>query len=360
DDNTECPERKFRKSRKRRRVSYKSILVKIEEFNFYFQDVTDVELRRYFSKLVEVSQAHRINSYQTVINLECIDKLIYKFVINKTNNYTRGEKNRKIIPGIANIIYSNYKIINVPTLSAGVQKHFPFVKEDFKNMIETHDKLRNLRKQKNLFGDYAISDEQLANMFLEVNKSLDVYKKYSLGVILQYKRPIDFIGSIVNYYTSEGIKTTWGDLNSRIYNSQVKITEFIGMLFLELEHFGVNLPKFNVTREQIIANFLCKSIPIDLNSSSESDFKLTLIQLKIIWKFTNKCFIHQIPWVFKFAEDVSNIETSHGLANLKQYLHEYRDEYITEENEYFSKIYSMIESVKTEINSVNTTNTSVS
>ncbi|KAI5158679.1 hypothetical protein NEPAR05_2206 [Nematocida parisii] len=351
------PEREFRKSRQRRRVSYKSILMKIEDFYLNFEDVTEKELRGYFYKLVNVARTDRINSYQTVINPDCIDKLIQNFVIN---NGTTRKKEIKTFADLRNMIFTNYKIINVSTLSADAQKYFPIVKEDFKNMIETHYKLRNPDKQKDLFEEYAISDEQLAKMFLEVNKSPDVYKKYRLGDIMLYEPPSTMVDKTVDYYTIETIKKTLGDLNGRICDAQVKITEFIGMMLLEIEHFGVNLPKFSVTKKRVVAHFISKSISIDLSDSSESTSKLTIIQLKTIWKFTNKCFIHQIPSVFKFIEDMSNIETPYRLENLKQYVYEYRDEYITENNEYFSKIYSMIESLQTEINNVNTSNTSVS
>ncbi|OAG33096.1 hypothetical protein NEIG_02344 [Nematocida sp. ERTm5] len=120
------------------------------------------------------------------------------------------------------------------------------------------------------------------------------------------------------------------------------------------------LPKFNVNNEYLDIASADMPVLLDLRNSDEITTKLTISHLKNIWKFTNKCFIYQLSDVFKFIENLSNIETLYGgLKYLKDYLHGYTDEHIREGKECFNKIYSIIENAKIRIANVDVSNDNI-
>ncbi|EIJ95114.1 hypothetical protein NEPAR06_0237 [Nematocida parisii] len=348
---TEQPKRNLKKIRQTRNAKSEHRYI-IYKFNSNFKAITGMQLNDYLQyHWLETNNYYSISSYQTIVDSNYFEELVQDFVVvyymgNNPNMHTES----------VNITRNNDKIINVPILSARVRDYYPFVKEDFKNMIKTHFKLKFASQKIDLFQKYDISEEQVAAMFLDMNKPPAMYKKQDFGDIARFNSSKDFINKIVDYSTPKTTKETLSRLKNIIDTSQVKLTMFIGGMFNEIEKFGMALPKFNVNKEYLDIVSADMPLLLDLKNSSEITTKLTISHLKNIWKFTNKCFIYQLFGVFKFIEHLSNIETPYGLKYLKGYLHSYKDEHINEGKEYFNKIYTIIENAKSRVSNVDVSN----
>ncbi|KAI5187201.1 hypothetical protein NEIRO03_2477 [Nematocida sp. AWRm78] len=239
-----------------------------------------------------------------------------------------------------NKIQESATITNIPVLTAKVYAYYPYVKEDFKNIIRIHYKLIDPDKQIDPFEANIISEEQLADMFLDINRSYNIYKDYVIGDIIMCKNAKEYINKTVNYDTPEKIPEALSSLSHDIKNIKIKLTRLIGDIFNEIKKYIEGTPEFYVKDQAVHAIYLYVKSLINLRIYNENNQKLLTSQLKSMWKFTNGCFIQQINKVFELIDILLNIEKSY---NFKTYLKYYRDEhFLTNGNPYFIEIYFKI------------------
>ncbi|KAI5187712.1 hypothetical protein NEIRO03_2578, partial [Nematocida sp. AWRm78] len=120
------------------------------------------------------------------------------------------------------------------------------------------------------FEEHAITEEELAEMFLEVNKSPDVYTQYDFGNILMYKSYKEIIKIVVDVSTEETIIKTLPDLRDSMAAVQRELTKFISGMFNEIEQYIKGLPKFSITEKYIDVVYAHGSFSLDLKMNSGS------------------------------------------------------------------------------------------
>ncbi|KAI5168090.1 hypothetical protein NEIRO03_2405 [Nematocida sp. AWRm78] len=350
-NSTEQPKRKLKVKRQiipRNNQEYVHI---IKKFESNFKNITGSAI----SDCIYVDWPRgvnwlKINSYRIIIiEQEYFENLIQNFVIN------RSKKNINIASFDPIHVYQK-KIVNVPILSARMHEYYPFVKKDFKNIIKAYYKLENPDRQIDPFEEYAISEEQLAEMFMEVNKSPDMYKNYYFGNITMYNNSKTYISKIVGQSSEKVIVEALDILKDDINRVQIELTKFIGGMFNEIEKYIKGVPEFNVTNQILYGVFMPITISLDLSEDDESTSKLIITRAKTMWKFTNLCFIYQLSGVFDFIKKLSNIEMPKNLKYLNTYLQNYKGSHATGKNQYFSEVLSIIKEAEIKINSVNTSN----
>ncbi|KAI5131426.1 hypothetical protein NEPAR04_2451, partial [Nematocida parisii] len=355
-NSTEKPERNVRSPRETHSQNYLDyfyITGQINKFELIFNNITGVEFNAYLYNSQEHQNYRWFSSFQISDGDRYFEELIQKFVIN--NDIKKQSSNSS---ELFNILSQSPKIIDLPILSARIHEYYPFIKEDFKDMIETDYKIKNPNKQKGLLEEYGMNDEQVATMFLGLIFLPKLYKPYSFKDITKYNNSNEFIDKIVDYSTLDTISSSLNNLKEDINKLQKSLTMFISDIFYEISNFGIYHPKFNVTKERAYVDSNYYLFNIDLRNNSKSTSELKISQLKKTWKFTSNCFVHQLSGVLKLIQNISNIETTCGLKDLKDFLHNETSDH-TMNDEYFKKMDSRLENAKKSIANVNTCNANV-
>ncbi|KAI5165470.1 hypothetical protein NEIRO03_0335 [Nematocida sp. AWRm78] len=355
-NSNEKPERNLRSPRQthsQNYLDYYYIIDKINKFKLIFNIITGLKFNDYLYNSQEHKKYRWFSSFQISDGNRYFEEITQKFVIN--NDIKKQTSNSS---ELFNILSQSPKIIDLPILSARMHEYYPFIKEDFKDMIETDYKIKNPNKQKSLLEEYGMNDEQVAAMFLGFVFSPKLYTPYSFKGITKYKNSKDFIDKIVDYSTLSTITSSLNDLKEGIDKLQENLTMFISDIFYEISNFGIYHPKFNVTKERVYVVSNYYSFGIDLRNHSKRDSELKISQLKKTWKIISNCFAHQLSGVLKLIQNISNIETTCGLKDLKVFLHNYTSDY-TINDQYFKKMDSILENTKKNIANVNTCNVNV-
>ncbi|KAI5167170.1 hypothetical protein NEIRO03_1703 [Nematocida sp. AWRm78] len=191
------------------------------------------------------------------------------------------------------------------------------------------------------FEQNIISEEQLADMFLDANRSPDIYKKYELGGIMMHANIEDCTNRILGDSTPERSSNALKNLNTRIKDIKINLTNYIGEIYNEIKKYIEGMPKFYIKGKDIYVDYRHDGkSSIQLRIYSGKDTKSAIRQLKSMWKFTNGCFILQFHDILLLIDTMLNIERDYVLNPRAR---EYRDKYfLTKDRSYFLEIYDKI------------------
>ncbi|KAI5168238.1 hypothetical protein NEIRO03_2283 [Nematocida sp. AWRm78] len=254
---------------------------------------------------------------------------------------------------------SSNKFNDMPILSYKVYELYPVVKNIIKDFYKIEGRIQcdDPNEEIGKFKKCAVLNEIIAsNLFVMIIRSPELYRKYDFGDILMYKDSKEYINKKIDYSKPDTIPQAFKSLDAAINLTQIELTKFIAMIFYQIVEFRMGLSKFNITDKEVNAIVLTQHYKMHILDDIKHSAELIKNQLMLGWKLTNSFFIEQLPGVFKFIENVSNIKTSHGLKELKSYLQKYKNRNAAEKNQYFQEKYLEIDEIKRIINSVNSTN----
>ncbi|OAG32603.1 hypothetical protein NEIG_02581, partial [Nematocida sp. ERTm5] len=219
---------------------YNKILV---EFEADFKNITGESTENLYNNWRNPDSRSIIDSYQTVVFENYFEDLIKAFTISEENE--KNEENPSLESN--NKVKKRARITNIPVLSARVYEYYPYVKEDFKDIIRNHYKPMNTDSSEiDPFEGNIISEEQLTNMFLDVTESPSIYKKYDFSDILMCKNAEEYINKTVNYDKPEEIPEALNNLKDNIKDIQINLTKYIGEISNQIKKYIKGTPKFHI------------------------------------------------------------------------------------------------------------------
>ncbi|OAG31390.1 hypothetical protein NEIG_02412, partial [Nematocida sp. ERTm5] len=215
--------------------------------------------------------------YQTVVFENYFEDLIKAFTISEENE--KNEENPSLESN--NKVKKRARITNIPVLSARVYEYYPYVKEDFKDIIRNHYKPMNTDSSEiDPFEGNIISEEQLTNMFLDVTESPSIYKKYDFSDILMCKNAEEYINKTVNYDKPEEIPEALNNLKDNIKDIQINLTKYIGEISNQIKKYIKGTPKFHIKDKIMHTTFQYGGNPADLRMYNGEDPQLITSELK--------------------------------------------------------------------------------
>ncbi|KAI5183179.1 hypothetical protein NEIRO03_0797, partial [Nematocida sp. AWRm78] len=315
-----------------------------------FKDITGMILDEYADSWLEYDKEEEFPD--TIFNNTIKMFTKAKIIIDPNTN---NNNIQNVIQGP--FIISSNRFSDMPILSYKVYELYPVVKNIIKELYdvdkaECDDSNEEIRK----FGCTALSEIVVSDLFIKIISSPELYRKYDFGDILMYKDSKEYINKKIDYSKPDTIPQAFKSLDAAINLSQLELTKFVGVMLYQIAEFLMGLSNFDITDKEINAMVLAKQYKIGLSDDCKYYDELVKNRFILGWKLANSFFIEQLPDVFKFIENVSNIKTSHGLKELKSYLQKYKNRNAAEKNQYFQEKYLEIDEIKRIINSVNSTN----
>ncbi|KAI5127195.1 hypothetical protein NEPAR04_0969 [Nematocida parisii] len=296
---------------------HESIII-IKEYRQNFERITGQSLNNYIESWAGCIQKPQHNIYEYIANKDVIKENIF----NELLDIFRANNNDPSV-GV-NKLYNNpkYKFSNLPILSPRASEYYLFVKDNLKNMLNAKNSLINNSSQEleGLKKDVP-SNSELANIFVTLIKSPGLYKSFDFRDMLQTSSK-QYSHNIVDFSTPGKDSSTINSLKDKIHQIEIKLLNFIGSLFYQIELFLAGHPIFNSNKKRLDFDLADINYKLPLDDTTSNIFNLRIKLIKEAWKFTSNLFIQQMPELFQFLENVSNVQTPDRLIEFKKYLYD--------------------------------------
>ncbi|OAG33292.1 hypothetical protein NEIG_01042 [Nematocida sp. ERTm5] len=281
---------------------HESIII-IKEYRQNFERSTGQSLNSYIKSWAGCIQNPQHNIYEYIAKKNVIKENTF----NELLDIFRANNNDSSVE--VNKLYNNqkYKFSNLPILSPRASEYYLFVKDNLKNMLNAKNSLITSSSQEleELKKDVP-SNSELANVFVALIKSPGLYKSFDFRDILQ-NSPNQYNRNIVDFSTPEKSSSTINSLKDKISQIEIKLLNFIGSLFYQIELFLAGHPIFNSNMKMLDFDLADINYKLPIDDTTSNLFNLRMKLIKEAWKFTSNLFIQQMPELFKFLENVSNV-----------------------------------------------------